>query len=141
MITLIFALLTQASALEAKSKSAHDGSNPVFAERIHANNQIEIVSYDQPSDSYKIIWEHLTPQESRIFATPENLVKAVHSLSLAAIRKNPSSLVGNIYSTDSDLDVVDHVSLATNPRFATIRPAPREPQSRGPASVKPAKRK
>lgn len=144
MITLIFSLLTQVSALEANAKapaakSAAKLTNPEFRPTIHAHNQIEVVAYDYESDTFKITWSRITAAESQLYVTPQSLVKGVHSLTLETLKKNPQGLVGNIYSTDADLDLVDHISLGTKKRFATIKPKPREPQSsRNPASAKPA---
>lgn len=103
MIGLILALaLSVSSAFAETSKKDVD---PVYRPVIHAKRQIEVVGYDAAKKLFHITWHRIPAEQSRLYATPANLAKAVRSLSLTELQKKPTSIIGNVYSTDEALDL------------------------------------
>ena len=65
---------------------------------------ITVLSYDKDTNTYKIT-PTKTPGEGDGSVTPEALAKAVRTLDLAKIQKDPLNLVGRTYTCDTPLEL------------------------------------
>jgi hypothetical protein len=86
------------------ARVAADNSDPRMFYPAHIMIQIE--SYDAKTGYYHIK-RPIYPNANSIYATPENLAKAISSLDIKALQQRPQSIVGNEYSTDKDLLIHD----------------------------------
>lgn len=104
-------------------------SSVVFAARdtswVDAKTLIEVQSYDAKSDTYEIVVPGYQGQ-GPIITTPEDLVKAIPTLSLKRVEADPSSVVKNQYTIDKKLVYLMPEAVAK--RKAKLSPDSKKPK-------------
>ena len=107
---LALAISTQLAA--AKLSHSH------FEGRIEAHAQFQVEHYDPKSSSYHILRAEL-PLSSKgwLYVTPESIADSVDSITYKTIKDKPESIVGNVYSTDTDMVLVSPKEIMTDPKF------------------------
>lgn len=66
---------------------------------------IEIKAYDSGTHSYQVVvLDDPTPEA--IYATPESVAKAIHSLNPDSMKADPKDIVGSRYNTDEGLVIL-----------------------------------
>lgn len=105
-ILLVFALVCSDSvrAQAVKPLEGVDESKIDLGLYILEKNLFSVESYDPKTKLYHLKRSNY-PKADRLFATPKNLAKAVHSLKLSDLLANPESVLGMVYSTDQDLEL------------------------------------
>jgi len=84
---------------------------------IAAKNIVEVENYEAKAKIYHLKRQQF-PDANGLFATPENLVAAIKTLDLAALKKKPNSIVGGQYMTDNDLLILPPEEVAKKRKSA-----------------------
>src|SRR5262245_36653391 len=67
---------------------------------IPAKNQVVIDKYLPVENAYHLKRPDV-PEATTLYATPESVAKAIKTMKISDLKKNPNSIVGNVYSLDN----------------------------------------